>query len=120
MILIVNFMCLNPKVLLSSLMSIVISYLLQLLETDLDTKENNTIMISKVKENKKELVNKVKKNNIVIFVIIFVLIFLCWYFITAFCGVYQNSQYNWLYGALTSFGITLFIPFFVYILIIYL
>lgn len=107
-----NFIYEIPKVLLSSLMSIVISFFLQLLETDLHNEEDNT----KGKENKKELVNKVKRKNIVIFVIIFMLIFLCWYFITAFCGVYQNSQYNWLYGALTSFGITLFIPFFVAIL----
>ena len=46
------------------------------------------------------------------FIIIFILTLLFWYFVTAFCGVYQKTQFYWIYGTLTSFGISLIFPFF--------
>ncbi len=73
------------------------------------------------------LKKKLKKNNIYyrqcnsiinmcickirVFIIVtcFTLIFF-WYYITAFCAVYQNSQINWIKDALNSFWMSLLTP----------
>ena len=45
------------------------------------------------------------------FTINFLLMIFFLYYVTAFCAVYQNTQKSWFTGGLTSFGISLAIPF---------
>lgn len=66
----------------------------------------------KTKEEIFVLGKKIKNENVWFFIIIFILTLLFWYFVTAFCGVYQKTQFYWIYGTLTSFGISLIFPFF--------
>ena len=49
------------------------------------------------------------KIRVFIGVTFFSLIFF-WYYITAFCAVYQNSQINWIKDTLNSFWISLLTP----------
>ena len=49
------------------------------------------------------------KIRVFIIVTSFSLIFF-WYYITAFCAVYQNSQINWIKDTLNSFWISLLTP----------
>ena len=47
----------------------------------------------------------------VYFVIAFIFITFFWYYVTAFCAVYQNSQADWIESTFLSFGISMFSPF---------
>ena len=46
-----------------------------------------------------------------IFIIVFTLIF--WYYVSAFCAIYHNTQIYWLYGSLFSFLFSFLFPFIV-------
>ena len=39
-----------------------------------------------------------------------------WYYVSAFCAVYHDTQISWLTGGLTSFGISLCVPFLICLL----
>ena len=45
------------------------------------------------------------------FTINFIFILFYWYYISAFCGVYQNSQMSWIKSTMISFGISILTPF---------
>lgn len=41
--------------------------------------------------------------------IITIIHLICWYFVMAFCSVYINSNVGWVYGALISFTLEVFV-----------
>ena len=45
------------------------------------------------------------------FTINFIFILFYWYYISAFCGLYQNSQVSWIKSTMISFGISILTPF---------
>ena len=73
--------------------------------------------LPKNKENQEKIVNIidcVKKKLIGFYVFTFILFLFYWYFISAFCAVYQNTQIIFLRDSGTSFLISLIDPFFIY------
>ena len=43
-----------------------------------------------------------KFRYIIFFTVIGLIHLFCWYYVTAFCAVYQQSQIGWLYGGIIS------------------
>ena len=91
-------------------------------------------MLSTNKKNLKEIINEklskmeylkrmesalkqLRTKLIIYFICLFTFGILFLYYITAFCAVYQNSQYYWLYGCLESFFLDMLTPFFICILL---
>ena len=72
-----------------------------------------------LKEKKKgdkimNILSKMKRNLVTFFVISFILFLFFWYFISAFCAVYQNTQKIFLRDSMISFATSLIDPFFIY------
>ena len=57
------------------------------------------------------LLKKLKIKFSIFFIIIFLLISFFWYFISAFCAVYKNTQIILIENTLSSFGLSLLYPF---------
>ena len=57
------------------------------------------------------ILRKLRHKLIIYFIINFMIILFFWYYATAFCAVYSQTQMAWLKDGLTSFGISLGIPF---------
>jgi hypothetical protein len=71
------------------------------------------------KEKKKgekimDILSKVKRKLVWFFVITFILFLFFWYFISAFCAVYQNTQIIFLRDSMISFATSMIDPFFIY------
>ena len=107
-----------PQILYSSLISLIIDLLISFLtlsETQIYTiirlKEKNP------KKNKKEI-DKIYRFIKIKFVLFFSITFLpfifFWYFVTAFCAVYENTQITFLKDFVTSFFTEFTYPFFLY------
>ena len=106
-----------PKIVYSSLISIVINKILGLLALS-----NNALI--KFKENKeKKDVNKRKKNLIknlnikfpIYFILSFLFLVAFWYYIAMFGAIYKNTQMHLLEDTLISFGLSLLYPFIIYL-----
>ena len=102
-----NFVYSLPKIIYSTLISILINIIIKKLASSED-------IILKVKKEKK-LAKKNKKilkiQFSLFFSIGFVLLGLCWFYIGCFCAVYNNTQIYLLEDTLISFDITIIIPF---------
>ena len=67
--------------------------------------ENNSLKESTV------LLKKLKIKFSIFFLIIFLLVSFFWYFISAFCAVYKNTQMMLIENTLSSYGLSLLYPF---------
>ena len=107
-----------PQIIYSSLISQIFNLLISFLI--LTESQMNTIIGLKEKENEKnmkeiERINKyIKIKFILFFSITFVLFSFFWYFISAFCAVYENTQITFLKDFITSFFTEFFYPFVIY------
>ena len=104
-----NFFYELPKSIISSLISTIVRLLANLLIVDFPDEEEMAKATSA--GERRRLLNKINNSTRSFFILVVLLSLLFWYFVTAFCAVYRKSQMNWLYGALTSFAISLVIPF---------
>ena len=102
-----------PQVLYSTIISFVIIYILKILSLS----QRDLIKIKKESNKKKaKIMANIAKRCLTIklyiffFIGIFLLIF-CWYYITAFGAVYQNTQLHLIKDTLISFGISMLYPF---------
>lgn len=59
----------------------------------------------------KTFLNMYKYKFIFFYLLQGILLLFFWYYVAAFCAVYQNSQYNWLISCATSTGMSMCIPF---------
>lgn len=108
-----NFLYEIPKYILTSIITLLLKFFLHVIRSDFPKKSKMKEELKiKTKEEIFVLGKKIKNENVWFFIIIFILTLLFWYFVTAFCGVYQKTQFYWIYGTLTSFGISLIFPFF--------
>ena len=78
-----------------------------------------TTLSGDLKEKKKgekimNILSKMKRKLVTFFVISFILFLFFWYFISAFCAVYQNTQKIFLRDSMISFSTSLIDPFFIY------
>ena len=79
---------------------------------------NNKIIKNEIKEN--DMIKKeIKYSNykyIIIFLLMYILLIISWYYLSAFCAVYKNSQLYLLENVLICYAIFLIYPFILYLL----
>ena len=107
-----------PIVIYSSLISMVLNTLLSLLA--LSNEAIIRLKQSKSKHNllkrKENLKNKLTVQFALYFIISFLLLVFFWYYISMFCVIFKNTQIHLLKDTLMSFGLSLIIPFLIYLL----
>ena len=102
-----------PKILISSVISIIINIILKLLalsEKDIIffKKEKND---NKLKEKSKRLIKYLKIKTIIFVLFSFILLLFFWYFISCFSGVFSNTQIILIKQTCVSFLISMIYPF---------
>ena len=108
-----NFILQIPQILYSSIITSIISMILQ----KLSISEEDILEIKKEKDLKKskEKANKILKNlkfKIILFLVISSILMIFFsYFISCFCAVYGNTQFILIEDTLLSFGSSLIYPF---------
>ena len=65
-----------------------------------------------------DILNKIKRRIVIFFILMFLLSLFYWYFISAFCAVYKNTQIAFIIDCAISFIVYLIDPFFVYGLLV--
>jgi hypothetical protein len=106
-----NFIQQIPQIIYSSLISLIIGILISILiHTDINIYE-----IRQLKKFSSKKVNKILKlikiKLLIYFIISFILFLFYWYFVSAFCGVYTNTQIIFIKDSSTSFCLGLLYPF---------
>ena len=76
--------------------------------------KNHKYIIHK-KQFKKER-NIIKIKIILFFIVTYILLFSFWVYVGCFCAVYKNTQIHLLNEVLSSFGISLISPLFIYLI----
>ena len=111
-----------PQIIYSSLISVVFNIILNKLSLSesqiLDLKKEKNIQKFKQKAN--SIIKKIKIKLIIFLILSSCLMLFCWYFISCFCAVYQNTQsiliqntvFSFLMGMLYPFLLDLFPGFF--------
>ena len=103
-----------PKTLYSCIIGFIIQFLLNTLSNSkkafLNLIHNETSKVEITKKAKKVLRTMQLKLTFY-FIINFIFLFFFWYYVSAFCGVYKQTQVSWLTGGLISFAISLGVPF---------
>ena len=102
-----------PKIIYSSLISIVLNTLLKYIALT-----NDGIIDFKQSKKKKglmklgeDLYSKLRIKFVLFFILSFILLLFFWYYISMFCAIYRNTQYHLLKDTLISFGLSLLYPF---------
>ena len=102
-----------PKIIYSSIISI----LCNLIINSLALSEKNLLKLKKIKDKYKRdncsayLYVFLRRKITIYFVIGFVILIFFWYFISAFCAVYKNTQVIYLKNCSISFCISMLYPF---------
>ena len=106
-----NFYYQIPKIVYSSLASIIITSIIQYFALS----EKNVLEIKKEKENvnkkESEIIKCLKIKFCLYFIFNFLILILFWYYISCFCSVYKNTQIHLIKDTLISYGLTLIYPF---------
>jgi hypothetical protein len=106
-----NFIYQIPKILYSTIISIVINVIVKLLSLS----EKDILGIKNEKKNVDEKVSKVLKCLLIKFILFFIFIsiflFLFWYYLSCFGAVYRNTQFHLFKNTMTSFILSLIYPF---------
>ena len=99
------------KILYSTIVSLIIEILIGILSyTDINIYQVR--QIEKATIDKIEIIlKKIKIKLLIFFIITFLLFLFYWYFISAFCAVYNNTQIIYIKDFISSFCIGLLYPF---------
>ena len=105
-----------PQILFTLIVSHVLEVLLCFLSmTDIHVYEIKELPKDpKYREKIMDILDCIKRKLVAFFVITFLLFLFHWYFISAFCAVYQNTQTIFLRDSFISFLTSLIDPFFIY------
>ena len=102
-----------PQILYSTIISQIISSLLEILslsqEDILDIKNEESK--KKIKEKTKKVINCIKIKCIIFFIIGIILLFCFWYYLSAFCAIYYNTQNSLIKDTFISFLTSMISPF---------
>ena len=107
-----------PKIIYSSLISIIINKLLKFLALT----NNNVLQLKRnrqshsINERGKRLIKKINIKFIFYFIISFVLLSFIWYYVSMFCVIYCNTQFHLIKDTLISYGLSLVYPFGIYLI----
>ena len=110
-----------PNIILSSICCIIMNLIVRFI--CLNERDINKIINEKNPDQRKSLVEILKRNSRIKLIILYIfaglLISLCWYYVSAFCAVFKNSQGHYFINVLVSFivcniwpCVTSFIPVF--------
>ena len=106
-----NFIYQIPKILYSTIISIVINVIVKLLSLS----EKDILGIKNETKNVDKKVSKVLKCLLIKFILFFIFIsiflFLFWYYLSCFGAVYRNTQFHLFKNTVTSFILSLIYPF---------
>ena len=112
-----NFIYQIPQIIYSSLISgvidVIINYLALSEKILLEIKKAETI--KDLDEKVKDIFRILKIKFALFFVFAFVLLSMFMYYITCFCGIYENTQIHLIKDTLISFGLSLIYPFGIYL-----
>ena len=99
----------------SSICVVILNFLIELLA---DSKNNIESLINKKKNNDKKfkkeilkILNSMERNFLIFIFIDFILLFFGWYYLSALCNVYHNSQKDWIIGCCITFLLIQLYPF---------
>ena len=106
-----NFIQQLPQILYSTIVSLIIEILIGILSyTDINIYQVR--QIEKATIDKIEIIlKKIKIKLLIFFIITFLFFLFYWYFISAFCAVYNNTQIIYIKDFISSFCIGLLYPF---------
>ena len=113
-----NFSYQLPKIIYSSLISLIINSLLKFLalsQNGLSSFKKNKL-VTNISQRKENLRNQLKIKFIIYFIISSILLLFFWYYISMFCAIYKNTQIHLISDTLISFGLSLIYPFGYYLL----
>ena len=102
------------------LYSLIVGHVLEVILCYLSLTDTSVYMIkelSKNKENGSKILNIIRCIKIkltIFFVFTFLLFLFYWYFVSAFCAVYQNTQWIFMRDSMTSFLTSMIDPFLIY------
>ena len=106
-----------PKIIYSSLISMVLNILLKALalsnNTILNFKHNRTLI--NIDKRGKNLIKSLRIKFILFFIISFIFLLSFLYYLSMFGAVYRNTQYHLFWDTLISFGLSLLYPFGIYL-----
>ena len=107
-----------PIAIYSTIISFILNYPLNYLSLSNDAilnfKQGNTNI--RIMKKAKVLINTLLIKFVIYFIMSFLLLLFFWYYISMFGAIYRNTQLHLLKDTLMSTGLSLFIPFFIYIL----
>ena len=102
-----------PNIVLSSICSFIAGIIVRFV--CLNERDISKVMSEKHPEERKEMAKKVKKSSnlklIILYAVSGVLILLCWYYVSAFCAIFKNSQKNYLINFFICFIVCNLWPF---------
>lgn len=106
-----------PKSFYSSLSNLILGIFCSILAKSFPDEDELNLSAVKTKVErekiKQQISDHIRKLHYIFFLISFLFIIFYWYYVSAFCAVYQNSQVGWLIDSIVSFGLSMILPFFI-------
>ena len=107
-----------PIAVYSTIISSILNYPLNILalsnDAIIDFKQDNSKIL--IMKRVKNLTNRLRIKFILYFIISFVFLLCFWYYLSMFCVIYKNTQIHLLKDTLISVGVSLILPFLIYLL----
>ena len=102
-----------PNIILSSICSFIAGLIVRYV--CLNERDISKVLMENHPKDREEMANKVKKSSkiklLILYAVSGVLILLCWYYVSAFCAVFKNSQKNYVINFFICFLVCNLWPF---------
>jgi uncharacterized membrane protein len=102
-----------PNIILSSICSFIAGLIVRYV--CLNERDISKVLSENHPEDREEMAKKVKKSSkiklLILYAVSGVLILLCWYYVSAFCAIFKNSQKNYLINFFVCFLVCNLWPF---------
>ena len=109
-----------PQIMYSTIISGIISALIKYLSLSQDSiikfKQNKEKDEDNLRSKYNKLLKSLKIKFILFYIISFILLIFCWYYITCFCGIYENTQIHLIKDSIMSFIVSLIYPIGIYLI----
>ena len=88
-----------PNIILSSLFCLISNLLIKYVSLS----ERTLLQIKNKTKKKGDVEKTIKIKTVILFIISFILIGLCWYYVSAFCAIFKNSQIHYFINVFFAF-----------------
>ena len=106
-----------PQIIYSSLISSLLNIILRVLAlTEKNILELKVKKIESIRKRAKNLIKYLFYKFILFFIVSFIFLLFFWYYISAFCAVYENTQIHLIKDTLISFGLSMIYPLGIYLM----